>query len=142
MHETPHAGSDPVAIARELCAEVRARADEIEAARKLPADLSRRLAASGFYRLWGPKRYGGGGGAPRRPPAAPRGLGFLPGGGAEALRRARGAARPGAARARAAGLRRRLGRLVRLHRHHVLDCARLAAGGDGAGGFASPETLI
>src|SRR5262245_60125482 len=59
MQEASRGGCDPVAIARELCAEVRARADEIEAARRLPADLSRVLAASGFYRLWVPKRYGG-----------------------------------------------------------------------------------
>ncbi len=59
MDEGSHGGCDPVAMARELCAEVRARAEEIEAARRLPADLSRRLAATGFYRLWVPKRYGG-----------------------------------------------------------------------------------
>jgi indole-3-acetate monooxygenase len=50
---------DAEAIARSHLAEVRARADEIEAARRMPADLSRKLAASGFYRLWVPKRYGG-----------------------------------------------------------------------------------
>jgi len=51
--------TDPEAIARSFSDEVRARADEIEAARRLPADLSRKLAASGLYRLWVPKRYGG-----------------------------------------------------------------------------------
>jgi alkylation response protein AidB-like acyl-CoA dehydrogenase len=50
---------DPEAIARSHLAEIRARADEIEAARRLPADLSRKLAASGLYRVWVPKRYGG-----------------------------------------------------------------------------------
>jgi alkylation response protein AidB-like acyl-CoA dehydrogenase len=50
---------DAPEIARGISAEIRARADEIEAARKLPADLSRKLAAAGFYRLWVPQRYGG-----------------------------------------------------------------------------------
>ncbi|HVH19803.1 MAG TPA: acyl-CoA dehydrogenase family protein [Myxococcota bacterium] len=53
------ASSGPEAIARSLVDEVRARADEIEAARRLPADLSRRFAESGLYRVWVPKRYGG-----------------------------------------------------------------------------------
>lgn len=55
----PAPSADPEAIARAHCDEIRARADEIEAARRLPADLSQRLAASGLYRLWVPKRYGG-----------------------------------------------------------------------------------
>jgi alkylation response protein AidB-like acyl-CoA dehydrogenase len=55
----PAPSADPEAIARAHCDEIRARADEIEAARRLPADLSKRLAASGLYRLWVPKRYGG-----------------------------------------------------------------------------------
>jgi alkylation response protein AidB-like acyl-CoA dehydrogenase len=55
----PATTADPEAIARAHCDEIRARADEIEAARRLPADLSKRLAASGLYRLWVPKRYGG-----------------------------------------------------------------------------------
>lgn len=53
------AAADPEAIARAHLDEIRARADEIESARRLPADLSRRLAVSGLYRLWVPKRYGG-----------------------------------------------------------------------------------
>jgi alkylation response protein AidB-like acyl-CoA dehydrogenase len=51
--------TDPEAIAQSYFEEIRARADEIEAARRMPADLSRKLAESGFYRLWVPKRYGG-----------------------------------------------------------------------------------
>jgi alkylation response protein AidB-like acyl-CoA dehydrogenase len=48
-----------VARARELAPRIRARADEIEAARKLPADLHRELAAAGFYRGWAPRECGG-----------------------------------------------------------------------------------
>ncbi len=51
--------TDPAARARELAPHVRARADEIEAARKLPADLHRTLAAAGFYRCWAPRECGG-----------------------------------------------------------------------------------
>jgi alkylation response protein AidB-like acyl-CoA dehydrogenase len=50
---------EPEDIARSFLPEIRARADEIEAARRLPADLSRKLAAAGLYRVWVPKRYGG-----------------------------------------------------------------------------------
>ncbi len=49
----------PVARARELAPQLRARADEIEAARRLPADLHRDLAASGLYRSWAPRECGG-----------------------------------------------------------------------------------
>ncbi len=38
---------------------LRARADEIEAARRLPPDLHRELAAAGFYRCWAPTECGG-----------------------------------------------------------------------------------
>ena len=48
-----------LAAARGLDAEIRARADEIEAARRLPADLSKRFAESGFYRMCVPEVYGG-----------------------------------------------------------------------------------
>jgi alkylation response protein AidB-like acyl-CoA dehydrogenase len=51
--------SDPAARARELAPRLRARADEIEAARRLPADLHRELAAAGFYRSWAPRECGG-----------------------------------------------------------------------------------
>ena len=50
---------DALSVARSLDATVRARADEIEAARQLPADLSRELAARGVYRWWVPEAYGG-----------------------------------------------------------------------------------
>jgi indole-3-acetate monooxygenase len=42
-----------------LHAEIRARADEIEAARRLPDDLARRMAQAGMFRLLVPERYGG-----------------------------------------------------------------------------------
>lgn len=50
---------DPLARARELAPRLRARADEIEAARRLPVDVHRELAAAGFYRLWAPRECGG-----------------------------------------------------------------------------------
>ena len=51
--------TDPVARALQLAPRIRARADEIEAARRLPADLSRELASAGFYRSWAPRECGG-----------------------------------------------------------------------------------
>jgi len=51
--------TDPVARARELAPKLRARADEIELARKLPASVHRELAAAGFYRCWAPRECGG-----------------------------------------------------------------------------------
>ncbi|MEM7411818.1 MAG: acyl-CoA dehydrogenase family protein [Myxococcota bacterium] len=53
------ASVDTLAAARSLDPEVRARADEIESARRLPADLSKRFAEAGFYRMWAPEVYGG-----------------------------------------------------------------------------------
>jgi alkylation response protein AidB-like acyl-CoA dehydrogenase len=50
---------DTLAAARALQPLLRERADEIEAARRLPADLSRRFAEAGFYRLCVPEVYGG-----------------------------------------------------------------------------------
>ncbi|MFI5320567.1 MAG: acyl-CoA dehydrogenase family protein [Myxococcota bacterium] len=51
--------TDPAGRARELAPFLRARADEIEAARKLPADVHRALASAGFYRSWAPRECGG-----------------------------------------------------------------------------------
>jgi alkylation response protein AidB-like acyl-CoA dehydrogenase len=48
-----------VAAARDMTKEIRERADEIEAARRLPRDLSERFAAAGFYRTCVPEVYGG-----------------------------------------------------------------------------------
>jgi len=45
--------------ARALTPELRERADEIEAARRLPRDISDRFAESGFYRTCVPSVYGG-----------------------------------------------------------------------------------
>lgn len=53
------ADASPVEAARALQATLRARADEIEQARRLPADLSERFAEAGFYRLCVPAAYGG-----------------------------------------------------------------------------------
>ena len=45
--------------ARDLTKEVRERAEEIELNRKLPRDISDRLADAGFYRAYVPEAYGG-----------------------------------------------------------------------------------
>jgi indole-3-acetate monooxygenase len=42
-----------------LAAEITARSAEVEAARRLPADLARRLAEAGLFRIMVPKEYGG-----------------------------------------------------------------------------------
>jgi len=46
-------------LARGFETELRERAEEIETARRLPADLSNRFAESGFYRMCAPEVYGG-----------------------------------------------------------------------------------
>jgi alkylation response protein AidB-like acyl-CoA dehydrogenase len=53
------AGADLVAAARGFESELLRRADEIEAARRLPADLSQSFARAGFYRACVPAAYGG-----------------------------------------------------------------------------------
>jgi len=53
------AAFDPVAVARALAPAVRARADEIEAARRLPPDLAKQLGAEGLYRVFAPRAAGG-----------------------------------------------------------------------------------
>jgi alkylation response protein AidB-like acyl-CoA dehydrogenase len=45
--------------ARKISPELRERAEEFETERRLPDELSRRLAESGFYRMCVPERYGG-----------------------------------------------------------------------------------
>jgi alkylation response protein AidB-like acyl-CoA dehydrogenase len=50
---------DAPAAARSMTKEIRERADEIEAARRLPRDLSLRFAEAGFYRMCVPEIYGG-----------------------------------------------------------------------------------
>jgi len=52
--------SSPVDAARRLAPEVRARADEIEQARRLPADLVAALARAGLFRMLVPRALGGG----------------------------------------------------------------------------------
>lgn len=51
--------ADPLREAHALTDELRARAREIEAARRLPGDLVERFAAAGFYRMCVPEAYGG-----------------------------------------------------------------------------------
>lgn len=53
------AEADPRPAARALASELRERAPELEAARRLPHDLSSRFAESGFYRMCAPAAYGG-----------------------------------------------------------------------------------
>jgi alkylation response protein AidB-like acyl-CoA dehydrogenase len=54
----------PIEAARALQTEVRARAPEIEQARRLPADLAATLAKSGLFRMMAPSVYGGGQASP------------------------------------------------------------------------------
>lgn len=54
--------TDPIALlqkAEELSHSLRERSDEIEAARRIPADISQQIASAGFYRLGAPKSLGG-----------------------------------------------------------------------------------
>lgn len=51
--------SDILAAARDLQSEIRARAREIEEARRLPADLARKLARAGLLRMASPREIGG-----------------------------------------------------------------------------------
>ncbi|HKA16457.1 MAG TPA: acyl-CoA dehydrogenase family protein [Myxococcota bacterium] len=50
---------DTVAAARAMRGELRGRGDEIERARRIPADLSAGFARAGFYRMCVPQVYGG-----------------------------------------------------------------------------------
>jgi alkylation response protein AidB-like acyl-CoA dehydrogenase len=50
---------DTVAAARAMRGELRARAEEIERARRIPADLSTSFARAGFFRMCVPLVYGG-----------------------------------------------------------------------------------
>ena len=52
-------GLDLVAAARKLAPELRSRTAEVEEARRIPADLSRRVAEAGFYRAFVPRSLGG-----------------------------------------------------------------------------------
>ena len=45
-------------VALEYLPKLRERAPEIEEARRLPADLSKRFGESGFYRMCVPETYG------------------------------------------------------------------------------------
>ena len=50
---------DVLATAHDLAPTLRKRADEIERARRLPADLSQAFARAGFFRMCVPEAYGG-----------------------------------------------------------------------------------
>ena len=50
---------EPLAAARAIAPTIRDRADEIEAARRLPADLARQMAEAGLFRLLVPASLGG-----------------------------------------------------------------------------------
>jgi alkylation response protein AidB-like acyl-CoA dehydrogenase len=50
---------DTVGAARAMRGELRGRSDEIERARRIPADLSKGFARAGFYRMCVPEVYGG-----------------------------------------------------------------------------------
>jgi alkylation response protein AidB-like acyl-CoA dehydrogenase len=50
---------DCIEAAHSLAPEIRARAAETEAARQVPADLARKLAEAGLYRMLQPAHYGG-----------------------------------------------------------------------------------
>jgi alkylation response protein AidB-like acyl-CoA dehydrogenase len=59
MKMPPNEILDVQKSARDFQPELRERAEEIETARRLPADLSKRFAESGFYRMCAPEVYGG-----------------------------------------------------------------------------------
>lgn len=50
---------DPLAAIQPLLAELAARAPEMEEARRLPADLAAKIAATGVFRMVTPREYGG-----------------------------------------------------------------------------------
>ncbi|MEQ9506706.1 MAG: acyl-CoA dehydrogenase family protein [Hyphomonas sp.] len=54
-----HTAPDFAASLQPLLPELAARAAEMEAERRLPADLAQKLAAAGVFRMVTPKRYGG-----------------------------------------------------------------------------------
>ncbi len=56
---TPTPENDLRAAATAIVPELRARAEAVEEARRLPDDLSTRLATEGFYRMYAPVAYGG-----------------------------------------------------------------------------------
>lgn len=56
---TTETRAEPLPGLDALCAEVEARADEIEAGRRLPLDLVRRMAEVGVFRLFVPATHGG-----------------------------------------------------------------------------------
>jgi len=55
----PSPFGDMVAVARALGPAIAARVDEIEAARRLPADLAQQMAAAGLFRIGVPNSLGG-----------------------------------------------------------------------------------
>ncbi|WP_224369144.1 acyl-CoA dehydrogenase family protein [Hyalangium versicolor] len=55
----PPAAQSLLATAQQLAPRISARAEEIENARRLPADLAQELAQAGFFRTFIPEAYGG-----------------------------------------------------------------------------------
>jgi len=62
---SPRTAHSLIAVAEGYAEEIAARANEIEALRKLPQDLADRLAADQLYNVCNPADFGGPGGSPR-----------------------------------------------------------------------------
>ncbi|MEE3325967.1 MAG: acyl-CoA dehydrogenase family protein [Myxococcota bacterium] len=61
MSAEPISPLSPVTLAREMAPLIAQRADEAEEARRMPAELSQKLAQKGFFSMWVPTELGGGG---------------------------------------------------------------------------------
>lgn len=61
MSAEPITTACPTDLAREIAPLVAQRADEAEEARRMPHDLSQMLAEKGFFSMWVPTQFGGGG---------------------------------------------------------------------------------
>ncbi|WP_224244647.1 acyl-CoA dehydrogenase family protein [Hyalangium gracile] len=57
---SPNSSTHPLlTAAQQLAPRIAARSEEIEAARRLPADLAQELAKADLFRMWIPEAYGG-----------------------------------------------------------------------------------
>jgi indole-3-acetate monooxygenase len=59
MSESRDGVPDTLRAAQEISPELRERSEEIERERRMPADLSKKFARAGFYRMCVPEAYGG-----------------------------------------------------------------------------------